>query len=276
MTKITVQSRRIDQISILEISRENSDPAPLVFFVHGVGSDKRQGIPLGYEMASKGIIYVSLDTILRGERTDQEFDSEVGGDFGSDYPEETWLDEFFTMVRMIKQTALDINILIDHYTDDPRVNVGKIGFSGYSMGGWAAFYSSSINSKIKATAAIAGMPDFEKSWGDLILECSTYPKWTDILNQMEEGTAQRTAYIREMNPTTYFVEESLNPLLMICGDLDQRPKKSCLDLYGKMNTKNYRNTDHLKLSIHDGIDHQLTLQMAEETAVWFKRIFNKK
>lgn len=275
MAKISIQPRWIDQISILDISCESSDPVPLVFFVHGVASDKRQGIPLGYEMASKGIIFISLDTILRGERTDQEFDPEVGGDFGSVYPEEIWLDEFFTMVRMVKQTALDINVLIDHYKEDPRVDVEKIGFAGYSMGGWAAFYSSSINSKINATAAISGMADFEQSWGDLILECSTNPEWTEVMKQVEEETAQRTAYIREMNPITYLVQESLNPLLMICGDLDQRPKKSCLDLYGKIDKKNHGKTDHLKLSIHDGIDHQLTLPMAEETAAWFEGIFNK-
>ena len=275
MAEISIQPRWIDQIPILEISGEVSDPAPLVFFVHGVASDKRQGIPLGYEMASKGIIFISLDTILRGERTDQEFDPEVGGDFGSVYPEEIWLDGLFTMVRMIKQTALDINALIDNYKEDPRVDVEKIGFAGYSMGGWAAFYSSSINPQIKATVAIAGMVDFEQSWGDLILECSTNPEWAEVMKQVEEETAHRTAYIQEMNPITYLVEDSPNPLLMICGDLDQGPKKSCLDLYGKMDKKNHRKTDHLQLSIHEGIGHQLTLPMAEETAAWFEGIFSK-
>ncbi len=275
MTDVFIQSTWINNVSALVFSRDLNEPAPLVFFVHGVASDKRQGIPLGYEMASKGIVFVSLDTILRGERTDQEFDPEVGGDFGSVYPEETWLDAFFTMLRMVKQTALDINVLIDHYKEDPRVDTEKIGFAGYSMGGWAAFYSSSINPQIKATAAIAGMADFEQSWEELILECSTNPEWTEVLKQLEEETAQRTAYVREMNPITYLVQESLNPLLMICGDLDQRPKKSCLDLYGKIDKKNHWKTDHLKLSIHDGIDHQLTLPMAEETAVWFEGIFSK-
>ena len=275
MTDVFIQSTWINKVSALVFSGDLNEPAPLVFFVHGVASDKRQGIPLGYEIASKGIIFVSLDTILRGERTDQEFDPEVGGDFGSAYPEEIWLDELFTMVRMIKQTALDINVLIDHYKEDPHVDVEKIGFAGYSMGGWAAFYSSLINTKIKAAAAIAGMADFEQSWEELILECSTNPEWTEVLKQLEEETAQRTAYVREMNPITYLVQESLNPLLMICGDLDQRPKKSCLDLYGKIDKKNHWKTDHLKLSIHDGIDHQLTLPMAEETAAWFEGIFSK-
>jgi len=275
MSKISMQSRWIDQISILEISSEISDPAPLVFFVHGVASDKRQGIPLGYEMARKGIVYISMDTILRGERTDQVFDPEIGGDFGSVYPEETWMDALFTMLRMVKQTASDINVLTDHYKEDPRIDMERLGFVGYSMGGWAAFYSSSINSQIKTTAAIAGMPDFEQSWGDLILECSTYPEWAEVLEKLEHETAQRTAYIQDMNPITFLVEDSSNPLLMICGDLDQRPKKSCLDFYGKFDKNDHQKSNRLKLSIHDGIDHQLTLPMAEETAAWFEGIFRK-
>jgi dienelactone hydrolase len=275
MAKISIRPRWIDQISILEISSESSDPAPLFFFVHGIASDTRQGIPLGYEMARKGFVFVSLDTILRGDRKDQIFDPAVGGDFESIYPDETWLDGFITMLRMIKQTALDINVLIEHYKEDPRVAVEKIGFVGYSMGGWAAFYSSAINPKIKATAAIAGTPDFEQSWRDLLLACTTKPEWAEVLEQVEKETARRTAYIRQMNPITYLVESSLNPLLMICGDLDQRPVKSCLDLYGKICNKPRPNTDTLKLSIHDGIDHQLTLPMAEETAAWFDEIFNK-
>ena len=275
MAKISIQPRWIDQISILEISSESTDPAPLVFFVHGIASDKRQGIPLGYEMAREDAIFVSLDTILRGDRKDQFFDPAVGGDFESIYPDETWLDSFITMLRMIKQTALDINALIEHYKEDPRVDVEKIGFVGYSMGGWAAFYTSAINPKIKATAAIAGTPDFEQSWRDLILACTTKPEWAELMSQVEDETAQRTAYIREMNPINYLVEDSQNPLLMICGDLDHRPKKSCLDLYGKIDKKNQQKTDCLKLSIYDGIDHQLTLPMAEETAAWFKAIFSK-
>ncbi len=273
---ITIRSLWIDELSYLEISNGSPDPAPLVFFVHGVASDKRQGIPLGYEMAKKDFIFVSLDTILRGDRKKQEFDLAVGGDFGSIYPDGTWLDGFITMLRMIKQTALDINALIDHYKEDPRVDGEKIGFVGYSMGGWAAFYLSAINTQIKATAAIAGMPDFEQSWRDLILECSINPEWAEAMEQVENETDRRTAYIREMNPITYLVEASRNPLLMICGDLDQRPKKSCLDLYGAIDKKPHKKTDCVKMSIHNGIDHQLTLPMVEETAAWFDGIFNKR
>lgn len=275
MGNISIRSRRFDELSFLEISKGSTDPAPLVFFVHGVESDKRQGIPIGYEIARKDIIFVSLDTILRGDRKEQEFDSAVGGDFKPIYPDGTWMDSFITMLRMIKQTAFDINSLIAHYKEDPRVDGEKIGFVGYSMGGWIAFYLMANNTQIKATAAIAGMPDFDQTWRDLVLESSLSPEWTDDLKELEKETDRRTAYVQEMNPITSLVDASLKPLLMICGDLDQRPKKSCLDFYGEINKKPYLDTDFLKMSVHDGINHQLTLPMSEETAAWFDGIFNK-
>ena len=273
MENISIQSRWIENISILEISRETAKPAPLVFFMHGVASDKRQGIPLGYEMARKGFVFVSLDAILRGERVDQKFDPSVGGEWESIYPEETGLDGLFTMIRMVRQIGLDLQILIDHYQDDPRIDGEKIGFAGYSMGGWAAFYSSSINEYIKATASIGGVPCFERIWENVVLECSVNQDWTEGLNKVKEDTSLRKAYIRDMDPLSYFTEEKTNPLLMICGDLDPGPKNHCLDLYGKINQKSHSKIDHIKMSIHDGIGHQLTLQMAEETAAWFEEIF---
>lgn len=270
MDKISVQSQWIDQISFLEISREITNPAPLVFFVHGFGSDKRQGIPLGYELAQRGIVYVSIDTILRGERKNQEFDPAAGPDFQPVYKEENGLDGFITMLKMIKQTGLDLNVLIDHFSADPRINPERIGLAGYSMGGWATFYITSVNPRIKAAAAIAGTPCFEERWNDVILESSTYPKWSDNIKKNQNETSQRTSYIREMDPITHLIEDPLKPLLIICGDLDtQAPKKYCLDLLGKINQTHPQQADRLRLSVYDGIGHQLTLTMAEETADWF-------
>jgi uncharacterized protein len=274
MEMIFIQSKWVDQISILEISPEISEPSPLVFFVHGVASDKRQGIPPGYEMARKGFIFVSLDTILRGERNDHKFDSAVGGDFESIYPEETWLDGFITMLRMIRQTELDLQTLIEHYQNDPRVDPKRIGLAGYSMGGWATFFNMVVNPDIKAAAAIGATPDFEKRWKDVVLESSTYPEWSENIRKNHSGTQLRTDYIREMDPITYLLEDPIPPLLMICGELDRGPKLSCLDLFGRIKHKYQDYTDHLRLSVYAGIGHELTLKMAEETADWFRRVFD--
>ena len=64
MTDVFIQSTWINNVSALVFSGDLNEPAPLVFFVHGVASDKRQGIPLGYELAKRGIVCANIDTIL--------------------------------------------------------------------------------------------------------------------------------------------------------------------------------------------------------------------
>lgn len=61
---IHIESTRIGNLTCLIFSGIFREPASLVFFVHGFESDKRQGIPMGYEVAKQGFICVSLDTIL--------------------------------------------------------------------------------------------------------------------------------------------------------------------------------------------------------------------
>ena len=275
MTDIKIESTWINQISCLIISGESFRPAPLVFFVHGFASDKRQGIPMGYELARKGFICVSIDTILRGERVGQDFDPAVGPDFQSVYPEETYLDGFLTMLKMIRQTEIDIQSLIDHFKVDPRVDPERIGHVGYSMGGWSVFYSSTVNTHIKAAVSIAGTPCFIKRWRDVLLECSINPEWVPDLEKMEGETSLRTAFIEEMDPYPTLIEKFPTPLLMICGDIDtDAPKKYSIDLYRQIKEKHSPKTDHLKLSVYDGIGHQLDLAMAEETADWIDEVFS--
>ena len=195
MTDIKIESAWINQVSCLIISGELSRPAPLVFFVHGFKSDNRQGIPLGCELARRGIICVSLDTILRGKRIEQSFDPGAGPDFQSVYPEESFLDGILTMMKIIRQTEMDIQSLTDYFLADPRVDPDRIGHVGYSMGGWSAFYSSTVNSHIKAAVSIAGTPCFEQRWHDVLLECSTNPEWVLDLEKLEgESRPQDSFY----------------------------------------------------------------------------------
>jgi len=275
MTEIRIESTQIGKVSCLIFSGEFREPAPLIFFVHGYESDKRQGIPMGYELAKKGFICVSIDTILRGGRVDQEFDLTAGPEFQSVYPVDTELDGFITMFKMIRQTGLDIQALIDYFRDDSRIDVDKVGLVGYSMGGYAAFHTVKAVPGIKASVSIAGNPYFEKRWQDLVLECSTYPEWVNKLQKVERETAQRSAFIQEMDPCLQLVEDFPVPLLMICGDLDTvSPKKYLLDLYQQIREAHQPGPEDLKLSVYDGIDHQLTLAMAEETTDWLGKVFN--
>jgi dienelactone hydrolase len=276
LTEIRIESALIEQTPCLIFSGDSLEPAPLVFFVHGFESDKRQGIPMGYELARKGFICVSIDTILRGERVGQDFDPDAGPDFQPVYPEETYLDGFITMLKMIRQTEIDIQTLIDYFKVDPRVDAERIGQVGYSMGGWSVFYSSAVNPHIKAAVSIAGTPCFKQRWRDVLLECSTNSEWAPDLEKLVAETNLRTAFIEDMDPYSTLIEKFPTPLLMICGDMDTvAHKKYAIDLYRQIKENHNPKTDHLILSVYDGIGHQLELAMAEETADWINEVFSK-
>lgn len=277
MTEIRIESTRIDQISCLVISGDSPRPAPLIFFVHGYESDKRQGIPLGVELARRGFIAVSIDTILRGERLDQEFDPITGPIFQKVYSDEVGMDGMITMLKIIRQTELDLRTLIDHFRLDSRVDPQKIGLVGYSMGGWVAFHSSANLPAIKAAVSIAGIPYFTQRWNDLLVETSTYPEFARELDNVKHETSKRTAFIEKMDPSSILIDQFPNPILMLCGEVDTvAPKKYCLDLYGQIKQQHQPGPDLLKVSIYDGIGHLLDLKMAEETAGWLGNRFGTR
>lgn len=87
--EIKIHAQIIEGIPCLVIRREIDQPAPLVFFSHGYGSDKRDGIRLGYELAKRGITCVSFDTIWRGDRVNDKLDPDLGVKAAGIYPPET-------------------------------------------------------------------------------------------------------------------------------------------------------------------------------------------
>lgn len=97
--------------------------------------------------------------------------------------------------------------MIDHYQDDPRRDGEKIGFAGYSMGSWAAFYSSSINNQIKATASVGGVICFERIWESVVLECFINQDWTELLDKVKELTSLRKAYIQDVEMLSYLLRK---------------------------------------------------------------------
>jgi dienelactone hydrolase len=180
------------------------------------------------------------------------------------------------MLKMVRQTDLDIQSLIEYFSTDSRIDPVRVGMVGYSMGGWATFYSAAYNPAIKAAVSIAGTPCSGERWADVLLECSTYPEWDLELEKVEQETLKRTAFIQEIDPYPIIVEKFPVPLLMICGDVDTiAPKKYNLDLYQQILEKHHPDPERLKLSVYDGIGHQLDLNMAEETAAWLKHIFDQ-
>jgi len=230
---------------------------------------------LGYELAKKGFYFVALDTKMHGERHDPNLEKVMSGKADNIYPKESGLDTYFLMHEIIIQTEKDLDLLITHFESESNVNTDAIGLTGYSMGGFAAFYIAAKNSRIQAVVPIAGIPAFEARWRDVVLETSSYSVWSEILENAKSETEIRTEYMKEIDPFEKMKDFYPKPLLMISGDIDtDSPKKYSVDLYRKLKPIYHQHNERLQLRIYDGVGHQLAPAMIHDVCEWFDLFLN--
>lgn len=270
MRRIILETYQVDGVPIMTLAQESAKHRPLVFFVHGFTSDKRQGLRIGYELAGRGLFFVGLDAAMHGERFDERLTTawEPGED--KVYPPKSGLDAFFLMHEVIVQTAQDIDALSDHFAGDERTDAGRVGVTGFSMGGFATFYIAATNPRVQTAVPMSGLPAFAARWEDVVLETSSYTQWATAMEQAGTETARRTAFMRRIDPFDRMAAFCPRPLMMINGDRDlDSPKKYLVDLYRALKPLYADHPDRLRLNIHDDAGHELTPAMIQDTVEWF-------
>ena len=268
--RILVEESLLAEIPIVTVAKESSEKQPIVFFVHGFMADKSQGLALGYQLAKLGFYFVSFDAYMHGDRFDSKLEQLCSGQGDYVYPFETGLDIFFLMHEIIVQIAGDIETLITHFDGSSKADTGRIGLTGFSMGGFSTFYVAANNPDIGVAVPIAGIPGFAARWSDVVLEASSYDQWAREMGQVQAQTEKRTAYIEAIDPFEKMTSFRPKPLMMISGDKDiDSPKKYSVDLYRKLKPLYAVCSDRLRLNIHDEAGHQLTSRMIEDTCRWF-------
>jgi dienelactone hydrolase len=271
---IKIHAVQVGRVPCLEIVPSLDGPAPLVFFSHGYESDKRDGIRLAYELAKRGLICVSFDTIWRGDREDGELDPELDLDVKGLYPPESELGTTLAFFQMVRQSGNDLQSLIDHYQQDERVDFERIGLSGYSMGGMVALFGAGFIPEFSAVAAVAGIPGSMELWNDIFTEAKSAHAAELKLKSLEVTSKDWADYIRDMDPTTRLLDYPEKPLLLMAGDQDPlSQKKYHLGLYQYLEPYYQHFPERLRLRLIEGIDHQFTAKMMIEVAEWFAEVY---
>jgi fermentation-respiration switch protein FrsA (DUF1100 family) len=112
---------------------------------------------------------------------------------------------------------------------------GRIGVSGFSMGGFATYVAAATNPRIACAMAGGGRPAFARAWDDVTLGTSAYEEWAEAMARLEAETARRAAYMAEIDPFETLDAFCPRPLLMINGDRDvDQPYLYALDLYRRL------------------------------------------
>ncbi|MBB4825999.1 dienelactone hydrolase [Sporosarcina luteola] len=267
MTRIIIENHTVNYIPILSISQEGLTKYPLIFFLHGYGANREQALDFGYMLAQKGFYYVSIDCKDHGDRLSDMATNK----FTNVFPPDTGLDTYVHMHEVIEQTSLDIQFLTDYYKRRDEFDSSKIGISGFSMGGYAAYSIAANNPDITALVSIAGKPAFTKAWEDSILSTGTYEKWKDQMREAANEVDTRTAYMRSLDPFERMSRFAPKPLLMMNGDQDTDSLFTySLELYKSLLPLYRDDPDNLRIDM-PFVNHQFTYDMKRKACNWFEK-----
>ena len=138
-SSMLLETETVHSIPVLTMAPARAERCPAIFFIHGFGGSKEDGLRLGYQLAQAGFFFISFDAWLHGERYDPAARPCGRPSHGGIYPPESGLDTGVLFFRVIQQCLVDVQTLIDHYAGDPRIDLRHSGVTGLSMGGYASF-----------------------------------------------------------------------------------------------------------------------------------------
>ncbi len=272
MTAITIETFAVQEIPVLRMAEAGAEGQPVVVFIHGFTGDKSSALMLGYELAQAGFTTISFDAPMHGDRYHPHLGAMVRGEGSYVYPVGTGLDVFFMLHEIIVQAAEDLETLIAYLDEEGRTDTGRLGVTGFSMGGFTTFYAAATNPRVQAAVPMAGIPGFAQRWRDAVLESSSYEKWADAIAAAEPETRERTAYMARIDPFDRMALFYPKPLMMICGDKDlDAPKHYAVDLYRALKPRYADHPERLRLNVHDDAGHEFTHAMRQDVRAWFTR-----
>lgn len=258
----------IDGIPVRVVAPDNVEGMPLVFYAHGLGGDKDARLELGYRLAEAGICYVAFDADMHGERADDRLAKMLRGE-GLSYPAETQLDFYPLMLQLVERAKSEIDTLIGHFSKNQRIDADRIGMLGTSMGGCATFYVAANDSRIKVAVPMLASPYFLRQWQDLVLEVLAQEKWAKEVETAADETERISCYAARLDPSEQLAGFAPRPLLIMGGEKDPVTVRNyARDLYGKLRPLYRDNPDRLRLSIHKGVEHNVTPRMTIDACNW--------
>ena len=267
--KVIVDTSRVGAIPVLCVAPAEAANAPLVFYIHGYGSNKESGLSIAYQLARQGMFIVSFDAQWHGERFDARLFRAAELAFGGVYPPETGLDIGVTFYQVIARCLDDVRTLLDHFAGDPRVDATRCGVAGHSMGAYASILVFANLPQIRAAVPMMGIPSFDRRWQDILDECAySNAAWAAAIAAQPEATQRSSDFIRALDPSPLLASAAPRALLMMNGDFDSdQPKSYSIYAYRELRTAWANHPDRLRLNIYPA-GHTITPEMERDLVAW--------
>ncbi len=230
---------------------ERARPKPLAILSHAFQSSKEFWQDKMLSLARAGYYAVALDNRGHGERKGPDFKSQVFE-----------IDGFnlYEVRRLIKETADDIPILIDHFITHENVDAERIGMIGVSMGGFVAFRALVIDNRIGVAAPVIASPYLDER-----------PRDVALVNRPEINRALDD-YSREFSPAYYPGHFYPRAVLIQVGVQDKHLDADRVRLFYEKLKPYYRRTPAKLMFIQEeNSGHEFTASMWRNVTKWFSK-----
>lgn len=132
---------------------QGEGPRPAIISLHGGGGSKADVDRLAVRhLVERGLTVITIDAYNHGDRTPVGFDMTRAR------------ANLAVFLDIIEHTARDLFIVITALQDDPRIDAGRIGLRGGSMGGYIVLMAISLGLPAAAVLSICGAADYERIW----------------------------------------------------------------------------------------------------------------
>jgi len=246
-----LENRQVDGIPTLSCFKNDGRQKPLVILSHAFQSSKEFWQAKMKTLVRKGYYAVALDNRGHGERREPDFKAQV-----------LTLDGFnlYEVRRLIKETADDIPLLINHFIAEDQIDSSRIGMIGVSMGGFVAFRALMIENRITVAAPIIASPYFDEKPEDVPLV-----KTPEIQRALE-------SYSQKFSPGHYPESYFPRALLIQVGKKDRHLSSERVARFYRKLTAYYRATPHkLKFVVEETAGHEFTNSMWDNAVDWLNK-----
>jgi dienelactone hydrolase len=225
---------------------EQPQAHPLLILSHGFSGNK-EWIAKQFDadaLARRGWMVVCIDNRMHGARP--------GPHFSREEIQKTGVVDLLTLRRAMHETANDVSRMLDLLVRDPRVDAGRIGMCGISMGGFVTFTAAARDPRIKAAAPLIASP----YWDDV-------PRGTPF--QFVNTEAAPAQHPERFAPRSLFVQ---------IGDDDPHFDTAKVHAFCEKLTAGYRDQpDRFAFRSYPGVGHDATPEMRAAAVTWLERQF---
>ncbi len=250
---IGIKHENIAHIPVLmvEDTRKDGQPLPVITYIHGVTSAKEQNLSLAYLLAEKGYRVILPDCYLHGERAEGLSNQDVS----------------YKLWEVVINNLKELPIIYQALQDQNLILENQFGLAGTSMGGITTSAAMTQFAWIKVAAVLMGSPQPVRFAEEQIAML----KQMDINVPMsEEEQQQLIRSLANIDLSKQVDKLAGRPIFFWHGEEDQVvPFDHSYSFYNDA-ISHYKNPENIRFLREVGRDHKVSLNAIHETANWFE------